>query len=346
LSLVGAFSPVSNRAPISSSLHETATPTVTSDTITKTESPTTSTSNSSSQSTPKKEIAVLICPAQFCVPADYENLIQTLKEKNPLITTAKVAPLPRTEWIKFAQQLPTESFLTANLSNAKTLKWYYDAIETSLAEIYSETASSSTPTDVCIIAHSIGGWVARGFLGGLSQSSTAVYKSATDRVTSLVTLGSPHFSPETALVDQTRGLLREVESTYACSSQGLEDNGIKVTCVGSKAVKSNVFTTDIEEIVATTSYLPLIEKWSSIASSDTPIVGDGIIPTELAFMESPANKIEIESCSITGNPVRHAHVLPTPWNLWDGYAPSIELGEEFTWYGSDGVIDQWIDGIN
>lgn len=46
-------------------------------------------------STSSEKVAVLICPAQFCVPADYQNLIETLQAKNPSIISAKVAPLPR-----------------------------------------------------------------------------------------------------------------------------------------------------------------------------------------------------------------------------------------------------------
>ncbi len=156
-------------------------------------------------------------------------------------------------------------------------------------------------------------------------------------------MGSPHFSPSSALVDQTRGLLREVETTFACSSEGLEQNGIQVSCVSSRAVKSNFITSDIEQIVATTSYIPLIEKWNKVIQG--PVEGDGIIPTELAFMDKPAKKIEVENCAITGNPIRHAHVLPTPWNLWNGYAPSINLPEDYIWYGSEGVIDEWIGAI-
>ena len=55
------------------------------------------------------------------------------------------------------------------------------------------------------------------------RSSTAIYRHAKDKVSSLVTLGTPHISPESALVDQTRGLLREIASSDACSSQSLYD---------------------------------------------------------------------------------------------------------------------------
>lgn len=215
--------------------------------------------------------------------------------------------------------------------------------------------------------------MARAYLGGLSQSSTAVYQTTMERCTSLVTLGSPHVSPETALVDQTRGLLKEVDEAYACSSQGLQERGIAVTCVGSTAVKSQLFTTDVEKLVATTSYLPLVGQWKDVlisnggttsddsdsdsdsdgstnstngaSSTSSAMEGDGIIPKELAFMDPPARAIEVERCTVTGNAVRHAHVLPTPWNLWDGYAKSIDLPEDYVWYGSEGVIDQWIDSI-
>ena len=286
----------------------------------------------------ERKTAVIICPAQFCVPKDYEDLVQSLTFKSTKISSARVANLPRTEWIKVAQQLPTSEFLAAELNNAKTLKWYFDAIENSVSDVYSEEGED---VKLCFIGHSIGGWVARSYLGGLSQSSTAVYRSSIEQCKSLITLGSPHFAPKTSLVDQTRGLLRAVEERRECSVEGLKENGISVTCVGSTAVKANVLTTDVEEIVALTSYLPLVSDWTSITKG---IRGDGIIPKDLAFMEG-SNRIEVEKCSITGNDVRHAHVLPTPYNLWEASAPSISLPSDFKWYGSDGVIEQWIDYV-
>ena len=280
----------------------------------------------------------MICPAQFCVPADYEDLIGLLQEKSPRIKSCRVANLPRTEWIKVAKQLPTSDFFSASLNNAKTLDWYFDAIESGLADIFAEEGND---VDVCIIGHSIGGWVARSYLGGLAQSSSSVYRAAMERCSSLVTLGTPHSSPDSALVDQTRGLLKAVEDTEGCSAEGLIKKGISVTCVGSTAVQGKLFTTDVEELVATTSYLPLVEDWKAVGNG---IKGDGIIPQELAFMKG-ANKVEVEKCSITGNNVRHAHVLPTPYNLWEPAAPSISLPEDFCWYGSEGVIEQWINFV-
>ena len=118
-----------------------------------------------------------------------------------------------------------------------------------------------------------------------------------------------------------------------CSPQSLVDRGIDVTCVGSSSLDGKIFSTNVEELVAASSYLPLLGRLGS--------KGDGIIPTELAFMAPPARRVEIFECGITGESVRHAHVLPTPWNLLDGSSPSIRLPEDFAWYGSDGVITEW-----
>jgi len=275
------------------------------------------------------KIAVLLCPAQFCVPVDYADLLVALKATNPNIGSCKVAPLTRNKWIEVAKSLPSKAYLDGALPVYSTLSWYFDAIETALYEIYAERGPN---VNVCLIGHSIGGWIARAYLGGLSRSSSAVYRLTLERCTSFVTLGTPHSSPATALVDQTRGLLKEVEATFACSSQGLMDQGIQVTCVGSSALEGILISTNIEELVAASSYFPLTGKLGK---------GDGIVPMSLAFMEEPARRVEVESCDVSGALVRHAHVLPTPWKLLDGSSPSIPLPDEFAWYGSEGVITKW-----
>jgi hypothetical protein len=284
-------------------------------------------------------VAVLVCPAQFCVPDDYKVLfenIAALAINDPSLAkigTCRVAPLPRTEWIKVARALPTKAFLEARLPVSSTLKWYFDAIEEGLAEIF---ATEGTDVNICLVGHSIGGWVARAYLGGLSHSSTAVSRLAAERCTSLITLGTPHISPEDALVDQTRGLLREIAESSACRSQALADRGIDITCICSSSLGGSFFTTNVEELVAASAYLPLLGR------IDSSVRGDGIVPLDLAFMESPARRVVLDTCSITKEKVRHCHVLPTPWNLLDGYAPSIGLPDSYPSYVSNGVVQQWI----
>ncbi|GKY95399.1 hypothetical protein MPSEU_000501400 [Mayamaea pseudoterrestris] len=289
----------------------------------------------------EEKISVLVCPAQFCVPADYISLLNNLKvlESTGILTrpigSFKVAPLPRTEWIKVARQLPTKAFLEARLPVVETLGWYFDAIDNAMAQIIAEQGSS---TRICIIGHSIGGWVARAYLGGLSQSSTAIHKLAVKRVTSLITIGTPHISPIDAFVDQTRGLLRAIAEAPSCQPQALADRGIDVTCVCSDGLGGRV-STNVEELIAIASYLPLLGRLGG--------TGDGIVPMDLAFMDEPARRVVVTACEQTKLAIRHAHIVPTPWNLIDGYAPSFKLPEEkYPSYISPGVLGQWAKHIS
>lgn len=115
-----------------------------------------------------RKVSILVCPAQFCVPADYEVLFDMIKKEigAEYVGTCMTAPLPRTEWIKVARSLPTEAYLSATLPVYSTLSWYFDAIEDALAEIFTKDGQD---TNICFIGHSIGGWVARAYLGGLSR---------------------------------------------------------------------------------------------------------------------------------------------------------------------------------
>ena len=129
--------------------------------------------------TTKQKIAVLLCPAQFCVPGDYTDLwptlSKTLKEGDSpveLAESSRVVPLSRLDWIKVARQLPTMEFVQAKLPVRPTLYWYFEAMEQALADIL---AAEGPDVQIAIVGHSIGGWVARAFLGGLSQSASATF---------------------------------------------------------------------------------------------------------------------------------------------------------------------------
>ncbi|KAL7580134.1 hypothetical protein ACA910_012891 [Epithemia clementina (nom. ined.)] len=301
----------------------------------------------------KTKVALLICPAQFCVPSDYDILIKNLMEIEsdlPVKLASRssiTVPLSRTDWIKVARQLPTRAFLEARLDVKKTLQWYFEAIEKGLSQIF---AAEGEDVNVCFVGHSIGGWVARAYLGGLSQSSSAVHRLALKQCSSLITLGTPHISPETALVDQTRGLLRAIAESRACSPQALQaDHGIAITCVCSTGIQGLMSSSNstsrlnfLEPIIATGSYLPLTGRWALNDESGESMAGDGIVPSSLSFLESPADRVLLEKCLRTGEAIRHSHVVPTPWNLWDGLSPSIKLPEDdFPSYVSKGVVEQW-----
>jgi PGAP1-like protein len=301
----------------------------------------TTTTKQQRSNTPNKKVAVLLCPAQFCVPDDYEELWQHLPEtievgNDDVIqidrSLCRTVPLSRRDWIKVSKQLPTADFWNAQLQVHKTLDWYFEKVEQGIAEILQKDPST---TSICLVGHSIGGWVARAYLGGLAKTCTALEQTAT--FSSLITLGTPHICPTTALVDQTRGLLQEIATTPACSSQSLLERNIDVTCVCSDTFAGNFLSTDIEQLVAASSYWPLLGR------SGGDVLGDGIVPLDVAFMEAPARRIVLNDQSSSNNKrIRHSHVLPTPWNLWNGYAPSIPLDDTNALsYVSPEIVPLW-----
>ena len=140
-----------------------------------------SSAEATSSPLPERKIAILLCPAQFCVPNDYSELWEALpshievSDGDDTTVTRRVAidkelsrvvPLSRRDWIKVAKQLPTKDFIDANLRVHKTVDWYFDAIEEGLCDIID---AGDDIDGICIVGHSIGGWIARGYLGGLAR---------------------------------------------------------------------------------------------------------------------------------------------------------------------------------
>lgn len=146
----------------------------------------------SSQSPPQPEkkrrtISILLCPAQFCVPDDYDVLWDELKrlqqgqhpapapapssfndfeQESITIGTTVVAPLSRNQWLQVSKAALTPEFFSSQLKVHSTLDWYFQAMEEGIAQLF---AKDGPDTHICIIGHSIGGWVARAYLGGCSR---------------------------------------------------------------------------------------------------------------------------------------------------------------------------------
>jgi PGAP1-like protein len=342
----------------------------------------------------RRHVSLLVCPAQFCVPDDYTVLFETIKEQLLLLNnnnnnntdiielgTCVVCPLPRTEWIKVSKQLPTKNFIQGTLNVQDTLDWYFNSIEAAASTIvstemmngYTFTQDNNNKDEndidntICIIGHSIGGWVARAYLGGMSLSSTSISKILIKSCTSLITLGTPHINSPTGLVDQTRGLINSIDATVTCSPQYITNTlGIDITCVCSNGISASIFPLNIEQLIAIGSYVPLVgpsilqfsnsnindEKDIESSSDNTKREvagnggsgsGDGIVPIQLAFLSKPSKHVIIQKCLETNDIVRHSHVLPTPWNLLNGYQSSILL--PYPSYVSSGVVSQWIQYI-
>ena len=194
-------------------------------------------------SSSRRKGPVLICPAQFGTADDYEELVDGLKAlgHHPVV----VAPLRFTDWLRLIPAAGTREYWEGRLDPNVALPFYYEAIERGsrmIHELLEEERvvmegndASASHAKVNIVAHSIGGWIARAYLAQMDTSARA------STVGALVTLGTPHVPPPTGIfqaMDQTRGLLSFVDRTAPGAFHRAE--GLRYLTVGSRVVKGKI----------------------------------------------------------------------------------------------------------
>ncbi len=88
-------------------------------------------------------------------------------------------------------------------------------------------------TTVCMLGHSIGGWVLRSYIGEVLGEERALRQ-----VSSLITLGTPHQPPPASSplsrIDQTRGLLSDINARFPAGSPLPAE---RVTCVAGSGTR-------------------------------------------------------------------------------------------------------------
>ncbi|CAK9027172.1 unnamed protein product [Durusdinium trenchii] len=240
----------------------------------------------------RKLTPVVLCPAQFGTREDYEELKVNLEERGFALYAA---PLSRLDWLRIVPSTFTKEFFTAELRPRKTLGFFYEALDQAMREVEQDYGPEEP---VAFLGHSIGGWVARSYIGEVLGDQ------AMRRVRSLVTLGTPHQPPPAesvvAALDQTRGLLTYINEKFP---SGSPLNTSLVTCVAGSGTKTPASmevmmegvgeklwnqtqnrSTFLEEVVALASYLPL-------SGSTFDVEGDGLIPVETALMEGRGKRL-------------------------------------------------------
>ena len=250
---------------------------------------------------PPPKSPVLLCPAQFGTESDYQELVETLRGRGHETT---VAPLARFDWFRLLPAAFTAEYWTGELKPQTALPFYFEALDRAADRI----AAAHPDQKIQLVAHSIGGWVARAYLGQLDPISRA-------RFGALVTLGSPHREPPEGPLrtfDQTRGLLSYVNANYPAAFHP----ELRYLSVSSCAVKGKV-TPALEPLLAFASYLPL--------SGDGSAEGDGIIPLETAQLPDAQQKVLDDVYHISFVPFLGTRLVGTPW------------------YGSPEQIEKWAD---
>lgn len=247
--------------------------------------------------------AVLICPQQFGgKPGDYSSLAVKLRERGHPVYLAR---LTEWDWLTIVKSAFTEAYFKGELEPKETLPFYMNAINEAVSRIDGEFS---------ILSHSIGGWVARAWLGEVASDDLR------KRCVKYVSLGTPHLPPPAdsivAKVDQTRGLLSYINERWP----GAHFEEIEYTCIASKAVTGKLGL-DLDSMLAYASYFAL--------SGQGDVEGDGITPVNAALLEG--------SKAIVLDNVYHADVLPNPV----GGRNTKLVGCK--WYADQ--IDEWIAAL-
>jgi hypothetical protein len=243
---------------------------------------------------------VVVCPAQLGTERDYADLTDALRERgHPVV----VAPLRFTDWLRLIPAALSAEYWRGELSPEVALPFYYEALDAAIERAQSEFGGRP----VHLVGHSIGGWIARAYLGQLSDQRRGA-------IDSLTTLGTPHAPPPEGpfrTLDQTRGLLTYVEDRFP----GAFHESIRYQTVGSRAVRGKASSiTELDGLLASASYLPLC--------GDAFVEGDGITPLQCAHLEG-AEQREVEAFHIAFVPGIGARLLGTRW------------------YGSKEVVEEW-----
>eukprot|EP01025_Chloroclados_australasicus_P031574 TRINITY_DN31907_c0_g2_i1.p1 TRINITY_DN31907_c0_g2~~TRINITY_DN31907_c0_g2_i1.p1 ORF type:complete len:308 (-),score=10.97 TRINITY_DN31907_c0_g2_i1:304-1227(-) len=155
---------------------------------------------------------------------------------------------------------------------------------------------------VTLVAHSAGGWLARVYMKAFGTMG----------IDKLVTLGSPHLpAPEgtQGVVDQTRGILKYCEQEIP----GAYHNEIQYTTIAGKyrlGVELNMEGT-LEQKLVGLGYKQICGR--------ADVWGDGIVPRPSSHLNGAVN-IDIDGA----------------------YHSPIGSSEARPWYGSVGIMDEWV----
>jgi hypothetical protein len=170
-------------------------------------------------------------------------------------------------------------------------------------------------TKVALIGHSAGGFIARTYLSSRSYGGR-IY-GGREFVHSLVTLGTPHGNAPGPAFENVKWVNQE--ESLLVPSLAIGGTGFLGDEWGAFTLGSYTFC-------------------SSDGSTGSNFTGDGVTPIQSALAYDGADRLELQN-------VHHI-----PWSeIFGGQWVSPELTEDCRngapWYGSDGIIDEWIDFI-
>lgn len=257
---------------------------------------------------------------------DYQKLSLILKDYGVPSVIAKVS---RIDWLRNAAGLVDSNYWKGTLRPRPVLNWYLKRVQEAVYE-----AKKLVPdSNISLIGHSAGGWLARVYLQEFGASDVSL----------LLTLGTPHLAPPkgvSGVIDQTRGLLNYVEKNcakavyspelrYVCIA-GRYIQGVRFLGLSDNSASLDLIELDqqVGETVAVNTSIPasaslqarFIGQGYKQVCGLADVWGDGVVPEMSAHLDGALN------ISLDG-------VYHSPVGSDDEKRP---------WYGSPAVVDQWI----
>ena len=213
--------------------------------------------------------------------------------------------------------------------------WFVQRLRNAVDEAHAQSGGER----VLLVGHSAGGWLARAMLAdGTWQTADGKSEGgggAADKVSGLVTLGTPHFAPPEGFPDMTLGVLKFVNDEYPGAF--LAAAGIAYVTVGGDAIVGNkspaAGASAPPSSMADSAYAKRGEGSAARVAFNSyemvcgrgDVSGDGVVPLSYTQLEG-ATQLELKGVLHSINEA--GTTLPTE-----------------RWYGSENVVDRWLPAV-
>lgn len=273
---------------------------------------------------------------------DYQQLSSSLEARGVSSVVAKVS---RPDWLRNAAGLLDGNYWKGTLCPRPVLDWYLERIEKAV----SEASLLANGQKISLIGHSAGGWLARVYLA----------EFGVDRVSLLLTLGTPHLPPPKGVpgvIDQTRGLLDYVEKFCPAACYGPQ---LKYVCIagrylkGERLFKSTIkgSTSKMESIAGANGNLMVVANQEDIEGIDNTMyeesMNESATPALRARFVGQGYKQVCGQADVWGDgvvPVVTAHLEGAMNITLEGVYHSPVGSDDISrpWYGSSTILDKWV----
>ena len=245
----------------------------------------------------------------------------------------EVVALERKEWAKILRAVFSPGFYTGKGTTEPGYTWYLEAVEEAVSKALRDRPDAS---QVDIVAHSAGGWLARAYVGGAlnevdwtrsfryparepQRTTPLPQANYAERVRHIVTLGAPHRVAPCAN-DATRGALAWVDRRWPGAA--LKNEGVSYTCVAGRTVRGRAGEAFKKKLAGYSH-----NSYVQVCGEGDMVVGDAVVPCEYAMLDGAENIL-----------------LDGVFHSMSKVGTYDEDSRE-CWYGSDEVVDAWLQRL-